>query len=180
MNTVPAPGVPSIVCLQVVVQTPSVMASKCISKLGRLRPPSSYLQTHSRHRLRPSSQPNSHDTGLQVRMITATKCISKLAQLRPPSSHHLGLEGHILNLTRSRLPTISPNSLGFSLQVRSIMASMCIYTLAWSRPPSASPNSVDHCLEMYLWVHPVCIFMRTLNCSQAQPAASPDIPCIDW
>jgi hypothetical protein len=67
--------------LQVHLQTRSITASKCISKLARLRPPSS------------------HDHGLQVhlqtRSISASKCISKLARLRPPSSHDHGLQMHL-------------------------------------------------------------------------------------
>jgi len=71
-NTVSAPGAPSIDCPQVLVQSCSITASKCISKLARLRPPSS------------------HDHGLQVhlqtRSIMASKCISQLARSRPPST----------------------------------------------------------------------------------------------
>jgi len=141
---------------------------------------------------------------------TASKYSSKLARLRPPSSHNHRLQVPISKLARSRPPSISANSLDYSLQLRTIMASMCIYTLAWSRPPSASPNllnhnlqvyvytrpitaskftrsrppsaspnSLDHGLRVYLWVYLIVIFRRTLNCTQALPAASPDIPCVD-
>jgi hypothetical protein len=49
------------------LQTHSITASKCISKLARIWPS------------------NSHDHGLQVRKIKAYKCISKLAQSRSRS-----------------------------------------------------------------------------------------------
>jgi len=71
-NTVSAPGAPSIDRRQVLVQYRSITAFKWISKLARLRPPSS------------------HDHGLQVhlqsRSITASKWISQLARSRPPST----------------------------------------------------------------------------------------------
>jgi len=45
---------------------------------------------------RPPSVPlNSHDHGLQVRMIIASKCISKLTQLQPPNSLDRGLQVHL-------------------------------------------------------------------------------------
>jgi len=56
--------------LQVHIQTSSITASKCISKLAQSQPPSVF--------------PNSHDYGhqvyLQTHTITAFKCISKLAR----------------------------------------------------------------------------------------------------
>jgi len=61
------------------------MASKYISKLARLRPP--------------SVSPDWLDYGLQVRTITASNCISKLAQSRPqsasPNSLDHGLQVHL-------------------------------------------------------------------------------------
>ena len=61
----------SITASQCISEFP-ITASKCLSKLVRLRPPSS------------------HDHGLQLhlrtRSITASKCISKLGRSRPPSS----------------------------------------------------------------------------------------------
>jgi len=100
--------------LQVHLDTRSIRASKCISKLARLRTPSVSLNSHYHDLqdrtitaskcisklacLQPSSaSQNSLDYGLQVRMITASKCIFKLAWLRPPS--------------------VSPNSLDHGLEV---------------------------------------------------------------
>jgi len=146
------------------VRRPST-ASRYLSTLARLPPP--------------SASPNSLDYGLQTRSITASRYISKLACLRPPSSHDHGLQVHISKLARSQPPCVSPNLLDYSLQVRKIMTSQCINTLAWSWPPSASPKSLDHGLRVYLWVHSIVTFRRTSKCSQAPPAASPDIPCVD-
>jgi len=68
--------------LQVLLQSRSITASKCISKLARLRPP--------------SVSPSSLDYGLQVCTITASMCISKLARSQSPSvslnSHDYGLQ----------------------------------------------------------------------------------------
>jgi len=59
--------------LQVHLQTVSITATKCISKLARLRPPSS------------------HDHGLQMHLwvhsILASKCISEFTRSRPPSAY---------------------------------------------------------------------------------------------
>jgi len=132
MNRVSAPGTPYIDCLQVLVQSCSITASKCISKLARLGPPSSHnqgLQVHISKLAR--SWPPVH---LQTRSSTASNCISKLARLRPPSA--------------------SPNLLDHGLQVhhqtRSIMVSNCISKLARSRPPIVSPNTLDYCLQVHL------------------------------
>jgi len=58
------------------------------------------------------------------------------------------------NLTWSRPPMASPNSLDYGLQVhlqtRPVTASKCNSKLAWSQPPSASPNSLDRSLQVYL------------------------------
>ena len=97
--------------LQMYLQTRSITASKCISKLTRSRPP--------------SVSPDSLDYGLQVhlwvhylgvqvqlqtRSITASKCITELTRPRPPSA--------------------SPNSLDPGLKVhlwvQSISVSKCI------------------------------------------------------
>jgi len=57
------------------------------------------------------------------------------------------------NLTSSRPPSASPNSLNHSLRVhlqtRSITATKCISKLARLRPPS----SHNHGLQVHLWVH---------------------------
>ena len=96
------------------LQTRSITASRCITKLAGLQPPSSHdhgLHVHlwtcvitaskcisNLTRSQPQSQSlNSQHYGLQIRMIIASKCISKLARSQPQSA--------------------SPNSLNHSLQV---------------------------------------------------------------
>jgi hypothetical protein len=67
------------------LKTRLIVASKCITKLARLHPP--------------SASPDSHDHSLQVHLrahsITALKCISTLARLRAPRSHDHRLEVHL-------------------------------------------------------------------------------------
>jgi hypothetical protein len=88
------------------LQSRSIMASNCISKLARSQHPS----------VSPSSLDNGFHVHLQPRSITASKCIYKLARLRPPSSHDHRMQVH--------------------LQSPSMTASKCIYKLARLRPPS--------------------------------------------
>jgi len=114
--------------LSAYLQTRSITASKCISNLAQLWPP--------------SASPNSLNYGLQVRTIMASKCISpklldhglqahlescsimeskcisKLAQIWPPGLHVHGLQVH----WHSRLT----------------MASKGIFKLAQSQPWSVS------------------------------------------
>jgi len=115
--------------LFVLLQSLSIMASKCISKLPRCRPP--------------SASPNSLDRGLQCRSITASNCISKLARSRPPSASPNSLDRGLQVYLQSRSITASK----VHLQCRSITASKCISKLARSRPPSASPKSLDYGLQ---------------------------------
>jgi len=68
-------------CLLVLLESRSIMASKCISKLARSQPLGVSLF--------------SHDHGLHVCTITAAKCISTLAWSRSPNSLHRGLQGHL-------------------------------------------------------------------------------------
>jgi hypothetical protein len=118
--------------LQVHLPTYSITASKCISELTHLQPPSV------------------HDHGLQVHIqtlsITTSKCISELARLWPASLHNHGLQMHlqthlimaskcISRLARSWPPSASPSFLDHSLQVGMITASKCISRLAQSEPP---------------------------------------------
>ena len=134
------------------LQTRSIAASKCISRLDRSRPPSAslsslhlglpvHLQTRSITACKcfseftpswpPSPSTNSIDHGLLVhlhtRSIAASKCISRLARLRPECSQNHGLHVHIPNLAQSQPPSVSPNTLDYRLQVhlqsRSITAS---------------------------------------------------------
>jgi len=72
-------------CHYMYLQTRSITASKCISKLAQSRPR--------------SVSPDSLDSGLQVRTIMASKCISKLARSWPLSaslsSLDLSLQVHL-------------------------------------------------------------------------------------
>jgi len=65
------------------------------------------------------------------------------------------------NLTWSRPPSASQNSLDHSLQVylqtRSITASKCIAKVAQSEPPSVSPNSLDYGLQVRTITASKCI-----------------------
>jgi hypothetical protein len=123
MNWVSAPGAPSIDRLQVLVQSRSITASKCISKLAPSQPRNVY--------------PNSLHRGLQMylqtRSIAASKCISKLARSRPPSVSLNSLD----------------HDLGVHLQVHSIRASKCISKYARLPLPCASPKSLNHSLGVY-------------------------------
>jgi len=107
----------------------------------------------------PSPSPNSLEHGLQVYLQTRSITACKFARAWPPSASPHSLD----------------HDLGVYLQTRLITA--CKFARAW--PPSASLNSLDNGLGVYLWVHSIVIFRRTSNCSQAPPAASPDIACVD-
>jgi len=144
-----SPGTPSIDRLQALIQSHSITDSKCISKLAWSRPP--------------SESPDWLDYGLQVRTIMASNCISKHARSPPPSAS----------------PNLLDHNLRVHLQVHPKTASKCISKYARLPSPSASPNSLVHSLRVYLSVHLSKIFRRSSNCSQAPPAASPDIPCFD-
>ena len=137
-----------------------------------------------------SVSPNLIDYGLQVCINVASKCSSELTRLCHPRSldHVLQLLLQTRSITASKCisildwslpPSASLHTLNHGLQVGTIMASKCISTLARSWPPSASHCSYDNGLEVYLWVHLIVIFRCTSNCSEAPPAASPDIPCVD-
>jgi len=155
---------------QALLQSRSIMASKCISKLAQSQLPSESLPSpdyglHVRTMMAckciyklarsrpPSASPNSPDHGLQVhlqtRPITASKCISKLAQhsirvYLKPRTNTLPM------FAQSPHSSASPHSLDRGLQVhlqtRSITASESISNLARIRPPS-SPN---HGLQLHL------------------------------
>ena len=75
------------------------------------------------------------------RPSTGSKYSSNLARLWPPKC--------ISKLAWSRHLSVSPNSLDYSLQVRTIITSQCTSKLARLRPPSASPNSLDHGLQVH-------------------------------
>jgi len=157
----------SIDCLQVLVQSRTIPASKfaqlwppkCISKLAWLRPS--------------SASPNSLNYSLQTCTIAASKCISKLVWLRrtncliaasmfarswPPSTYlqtrMITASKCIYKLAWSLPPSVSQNLLNYGLQVRTIMASKCIYTLARSLPWSVSLWSLNRNFEAHLELLP--------------------------
>jgi len=111
------------------------------------------------HRQPPSTRLNSLNYSQQVHLQTHLITVTKLAPSWPPSSPDNGHQPH--------------------LHTRLITASRCISQFTRSRPPSEYRTSLNHVLRMYLWVQLIVIFRRTLNCSQAPPAASPDKPCVD-
>jgi len=78
--------------LQVLLETRSMMASKCISKLTRSRPP--------------GVSPDLLDCSLQVpphtHSITASKCTSRLAWLRPASASPNSLDPGLQMVLRTR------------------------------------------------------------------------------
>jgi len=131
---------------------------KCISKLARSRPP--------------RVSPNSVDHGLQVYLQTRIITACKFARSWPPSAY---LQTLLITANKciSKLARLRPP------QVHSITPSKCISKYPRLPPPSASPKLLDHSLGVYLWVHSIVIFRRTSNCSQAPPAAGPDIVCVD-
>jgi len=77
-------------------------------------------------------------------------------------------------LARSRPPSVSPDSLDYSLQVRTIMASKSISKLARSWPPSASLSSLDLSLQVHIQTRSItaskCIseFTRSTSPSASQ------------
>ena len=130
------------------LQTRSITASQCISKLDRSWPPSAFLSS-----LHPGLQVH-----LQSSSITASKFIVLArSQLSSASLSSLDL------------------SLQVHLQTQSITASQCISDFTQSRSPIASPNPLAYGLGGYLLAHSIDIFRRNSNRSHAPPAASPDI-----
>jgi len=131
---------------------------------------------------------------LARRPSTVSKYMSKLARLQPPSLHNHGLQVRLHSRSIRASEFISKftwtrpsNLLDYSLQVRMIMAcqvhlqtrSITASKFPRSWPPNASPNLLNQGLQVNIWVHSIVIFRRPSNCSQALPAASPDIPCVD-
>jgi len=122
----------------------TIMASMCISKHTRLRPPSAYLQTRSitasncisqlRSSRPPGVSPNSVNCSLKDCTILAPKCISKSAW-SPSRSASLSLLHHHLHVY---------------LQMCSIAASKCISKLPRSRPRCVSLSSRDRHFQAHL------------------------------
>jgi len=110
--------------LQVLLQSQSIMAFKCISKLTRSRPP--------------SVSPDSLYNGLQVhRSVTRSQPPKKSA-----NSLNYGLHVHLWVQLDLRMQV--------HLQTHSIAASKYIPQFTQSRPPCASLNSVTQRLEVLL------------------------------
>jgi len=199
-NWVSASGAPSIDCPQILLQSPTIRALKCITKLARSQPKSASLRSlhhgcrvnlnvHliTSSKLARTWVPNSLDYSLQVRTIIpsqlhlhtgsimASRFISKLARspLRSASLSSLDCSFQIRSVTASKLVWLWPPK----CHVRSHSITASMFARLW--PPSGSPNSINHSLVVHLWVHWIVIFMCTINCSQALPTASPDIPCVD-
>jgi len=120
MNIVSLPGAPYIDRIQVVVQSRTITASKCISKLARSRPP--------------SVSPTSLDYCLQVRTSMASRCISKLARLRSCSASLSSLD----------------RGLQVYLEIPSITDSKCISKVARSQPRSIPLTSLDRHFQAHL------------------------------
>ena len=110
--------------LQVLLQSWSIMASKCISQHALLWPPSASL----------SSLDLSLQEHLQTRSITASRCISEFTWLWPPGASWIWLD----------------HGIQVHLQTRWIMASMCISGITRSQPPSASRSWLDRGLQVRL------------------------------
>jgi len=70
------------------------------------------------------------------------------AAVAPPSK--LTVSKYSSNLARSWPPSVSPDSLDYGLQVRTIMASKCISKPARCWPPSASLSSLDLSLQVHI------------------------------
>jgi len=112
--------VQQIVHLQVLLQSCSITACKCISKVTHSQPWSALLiSVHQGLQVHP-----------QTHSITASKCISKLARLRRPSSRELGLQLH--------------------LHTHSITISECISKFPRSGPPSVYLNPLNSGLQVHL------------------------------
>jgi len=81
---------------------------------------------------------------------------------------------HNSKLPRSRPPSVSPNWLDYSLQVRMSMVSKCISKLTRSGPPSASLSSLDPSLQVHIQTRSItaskCIseFSRSTSPSASQ------------
>jgi len=102
------------------LQLCTIMASKFISNVARLWPPSISWLTH----LRPASlHYHHHQLYLQTRQITITECICKFTRSQPLSVS----------------PTTLDSRLSMHLQTRSITA--CQFASSWS--PSASRHWLD-------------------------------------
>ena len=84
-------------CLQVLLQSRLIMASKCISQLARSQPPSAS----------PTLLVHSLQVYLQTCSNTASNCISELTQFWPPSSHDLGFQVHLHTCRIRPLESIS-------------------------------------------------------------------------
>jgi len=79
------------------------------------------------------------------------------------------------NLTRSRPPSVYPNSLDYGLQFSTITASKCISKLAQSQPPSVYPNSLDYGLQVCTITASKCISEFTRSWAPSASLSSLDL-----
>jgi len=107
------------------LQVRSITASKCISKLAWLWPP--------------SASPNSLDyclpLHLQTRSIMASECICKFTRLRPPCSHNHGLQVRTIMASKciSKLARSLPGSVCLSSLHRHFHITKMYFSL-WKTP----------------------------------------------
>ena len=72
-----------------------------------------------------------------------------------------------------RLPlSTRPNSLDYGLQVRTVVASKCLFTLSWSWSRSAFLSSLDHQPQVYL---PICSITDSKCISKLAQLRSPNL-----
>jgi len=177
MNRVSPPGALYMDRLQVLVQSRSITASKCISANSLDRGLQVYVPNRS---ITPSKFAQSWPPSayLQTRSITASKCISKITRIQPPRSRNhlppsvylltglitassaspnslehglqLHLQTHLITASKCISPNLLNHSLQLYLQIRSITTSKWISKLAPSRPRSVSLSSHGHRFQAHL------------------------------
>jgi len=167
--------------LQWHLQTRSITAFKCISRLTRLRSTSSHGQGFQVH--------------LQTCSITAStftlfwffKCVPKLAQSQPcsasPDSPDHSLEVYLWchSLRASKItwwhpPSASWNWLYYSLQMYLQTGTITASKFAQSRPPYVSPNSLNQGLGVHLQTRSITVWRNAGSRSQTfydQHSATP-------
>jgi hypothetical protein len=143
---------------------------------------------------------------IQNHSIMALECTSKFTQSKLPNTFDYGIQvctiidsqGHPqtcsimdFKVARSWPPSAYPNLLNHWLQVYICTHSITALMFTWLCPPkfvskltqlwpaSAYPISLNHSLQVHICVHSIVIFRCSSICSQALPAASPDILCVD-
>jgi len=123
------------------------MASKCISKLTRLRPP--------------SVSPNSPNHGLQVRIIMASKCICNLIRSRPASASPISLDHGLKVYLQTRSIT--------ACKVARAWPPKCMFKVAQLPSWSASLSSAYRGLQVCLQIHPITTFKCIFRLARSRP-----------